>query len=80
MVPNTKVLSRMKLETPILLKHIMCRQCQLFGHMARGSAGKILREYIRSSEKIKGRDRRKIRWIDTVSEMTGKKGITKNLK
>ena len=80
MVPNTEVLSRMKLGTPILLKKIMCRQCQFFGHLARGSAGKELRECTRSSDKKIGRGRRKIRWIDTVSEMTGEKGIERNLK
>ena len=66
--------------TPIFLKKIMCRQCQFFGHVARGSAGKELRECAKSSDKNIGRGRRKIRWINTVSEMTGEKGIEKNLK
>ena len=58
----------------------MCRQCQFFGHVTRGSAGKELRECIKSSDKKIGRGRRKLRWIYTVSEMTGEKGIEKNLK
>ena len=33
-----------------------------------------------SSDKKIGRGRRKIRWIDTVSEMTEEKGREKNLK
>ena len=44
MVPNTEVLSRMKVGTPILLEKIMCRQCQLFSHVAIGSARKKLEE------------------------------------
>ena len=48
--------------------------------MARGSAGKELRECIKSSDKKIERGRRKVRWIDTVLEMTGEKGIEKNLK
>ena len=80
MVPNTEVLSRMKVGTPVLLKKIMCRQCQFFGQVARGSGEKELRECIRSSDKKIGRGRRKIGWIDTVSEITGEKGIEKNLK
>ena len=43
MVPNTEVPSRMKVGTPILLKRIMCGQCQFFGHVVRGSAGKELK-------------------------------------
>ena len=46
-VPNTKVLSRMKLETPVLLKKVMRRQWKVFSHVARGSAGRELRECIR---------------------------------
>ena len=71
MVPNTGVLSRMKLGTLILLKKIMGSQCQILGHVARGSAGKELRECIRSSDRKIGRGRRIIDLIDTVSEMTG---------
>ena len=56
----------------------MCRQCQLFGHVARGSAGKELKECGKSSGKKIGRGRRKIKWINTVSEMTGEKGIEQN--
>ena len=48
--------------------------------MARGSGGKELRECIRSCDKKIGRGRRKIGWIDTVSEIAGEKGIEKNLK
>ena len=64
--------------TPILLKKSMCRQCQFFGHAARGSAGKELKECVESSGTKIGR--RTIRWINTVSEMAGEKGIGKLLK
>ena len=64
MVPNTEVLSRIKLEAPVLLKKIMGRKFQHFGHVARGSTGKELRECIRCSGKKIGRERRRIRWRD----------------
>ena len=35
---------------------------------------------VHKNNKKTGRERRKIRWIDTVSEMTGEKGIEKNMK
>ena len=47
MVPNTEILSKIKLGTPVLLKKIKGGQCLFFGHVARGSAGKELRECIR---------------------------------
>ena len=72
---NTEVLSRMKLGTPVLLRKIMCRQHQFFGHFARGSAGEELRECVRSSDKKIERGRRKIRCMDAISEMTGGKGV-----
>ena len=78
MIRNSTLLSRMsrmKLGTPVLLKKIVCRQCQVFGRIARGSAGKELRECLRSSDKQTGRGRRKIRWMDAISKMTGEKGI-----
>ena len=59
MVPNTEVLTRMKVEPPYFKKKIMCRQCQFFGHVARRSAGKELKECVKSSDKRIGR--RKIR-------------------
>ena len=80
MVPNTEILSRMKVGTPILLEKIVCRQCQFFGHVARGSAGKELKECVISSNTKTGKGKRKITWKNTVSEMPGEKGIEKNLK
>ena len=72
MVPNTGVLSRMKfvmvLGALILLKKIMGSQCQIFGHVARGSPGKELRECIRSSDRKIGRGRRKISLIDSLRD------------
>ena len=70
----------MEVRTPILLKKTMCRQCQCSGHVARGLAAKDLKECVKSSDKEIERKRRKIRWINTVSEMSGEKGIEKNLK
>ena len=64
----------------MLFRKIMRRQCQYFGHVARGSASQELRECIRANAKKIGRGRGKIRWMDTVSEMTGEGGIEKNME
>ena len=77
-IRNSAVLSRMsriKVGTPVLLQKIICRQCPVFGRVARRSAGRELRECFRSNDKQTGRGRRKIRWMDTISEMPREKGI-----
>ena len=79
MVPNTEMLSGMKLGTPVLPKEIMCRQCRFFGYVAKESAGKELRECIKLNDKKIGRGKRKIRRVDSLRD-NWRKGIEKNLK
>ena len=68
MVPNTEMLSGMKLGTPVLPKEIMCRQCRFFGYVAKESAGKELREGIKLNDKKIGRGKRKIRRVDSLRD------------
>ena len=68
----------MKLETSTLLRKGRARTMLILGHVARGPAGKELRDCIRSSDKKIGK--RKIRWIETISEMTGDRGIEKRME
>ena len=80
MVPNTEVLSRMKVGTPILLEKIMCRQCQFFSHVAIGSARKELEECrIKWHKDWKRKEKNQVD-KHSFREMTGEKGIDKNLK
>ena len=58
----------------------MCRQWHFFGHVVRGSSVKEQQVCMRSSDKKIGRERRKIRKIDRVPEMTGEKAIEESLK
>ena len=72
--PNTGVPGRMKLETPALCEKNDVQIRPVSGHVARGSAGEELRECIRSSDKKIGRESRKNRWVETISDMTQDRG------
>ena len=71
MITNEEVLRRMGLERTKLLKRMIKRRMEFFGHVARGSAGEELETAVRESNIKKGRGRKRTGWMDAVEVITG---------
>lgn len=73
METNRSVLQRMGLKEEVLLKSILKRKWTFFGHVARGSAGHVLKRLVERSWRKIGRGRRRTTWLEFGYDDVGEK-------
>ena len=71
-ITNEEVLSRMKLEKPVLTRSLLHRKLMFIGHVIRGSAGKELEGLLKTTATTrgKGRGRKRTTWYMEAMKLT----------